>query len=401
MWLFWTVLLLETLSGAEIDLFVPSFPEMQEVFQLNVFQVELTLAVNLIAHFFACLVVGHLGDRYGRRPIILLGLVIFMLSSLLCVYAPNFEWLLVGRFFQGIGVAGPAVLSYLLISDAYPIEKQQYLMGVANGVINAAVAFAPVVGSYVALYFHWEGNFIALFLLALSCFAMTCITIPVPIRLSGGGPSQKLKNPTRFSLKEYQVVFQSPKALYASLTFVFLCLGYWVFIAISPVLYMEGLGVPLKHFGLYQGAIAAFFSVGSFLTPWFLKKFKQETCFKVGMWSNILCMLVIFIFALYEIQNPIWITTVMVLDSISMVLPVIILFPLALETLPEAKGKISACIVSGRLIGMAFFVQLTSYFYVGTFRSLGLVLVAITLIGLFFYYKLLQIDPKFLSTHKK
>ena len=390
MWLFLTVLLLEVLSGAEVDLFVPSFPEMQEVFHLSAFKIELTLAVNLIAHFMSCLIAGYLGDRYGRRPIILLGLIIFMLSSLLCVYAPSFEWLLVGRFFQGVGVAGPAVLSYLLISDAYPVEKQQYLMGIANGAITCAVAFAPVVGSYVAFYFHWEGNFIALFLLAFCCFSMTLSTVP-----SRAPSAQKFEG--SFSLKEYNIVFQSPKAVYSILTLVFLCAGYWVFIGIAPILYMEGLGVPLKQFGLYQGAIAAFFSVGSFISPIFLKKFGQESCFKVGMWSNAACMLVIIAFAVYEVQNPLLITGIMVLDSVSMVLPVNILFPLALETIPEAKGKISASMVAGRLISMAFFVQLVSYFYTGTFRALGLVLAGITIAGLFFYYKLLKIDPKFLK----
>lgn len=389
MWLFFTVLLLETLSGSEVDLFVPSFPEMQQVFHLTPFMIELTLAVNLIAHFGTCLVVGHLGDRYGRRPIILLGLVIFMLSSILCIYAPNFSCLLLGRFFQGVGVSGPAVLAYLLISDAYPIEKQQYLMGIVNGAVTLSIAFAPVLGSYITLYFHWQGNFIALFVFSVICLMATLCAVPSKSKAL-------LKSNASFSLKEYAVVFRSKKAVYSILTFVFFVLSYWIFIAIAPILYMEGMHVSLKHFGFYQGALCAIYSIGSFSTPFFLKKFGQESCFKGSLWVVIFGLLCLLGLVVFKVEDPLLITAVMMLDCVSMVLPITILFPLILEVIPEAKGKISATITGGRLLGMAFFVQLVSYFYDGTFYALGLILIFVTLLGFVCYYKLLQIAPAFL-----
>lgn len=69
---FITVLIMEILAGAEVDLFVPSFPDLQKAFNLSPFMVELLLGVNLTAHCITSLIVGNLGDKYGRRPILYL-----------------------------------------------------------------------------------------------------------------------------------------------------------------------------------------------------------------------------------------------------------------------------------------------------------------------------------------
>ncbi len=68
---------MEILVGAEIDLFVPSFPEIQTIFNISTFEVELLLGVNFIGHCITSLIVGNLGDRFGRKAIIIIGLIIF------------------------------------------------------------------------------------------------------------------------------------------------------------------------------------------------------------------------------------------------------------------------------------------------------------------------------------
>lgn len=246
-----TVILMEILSGAEVDIFVPSFPDLQHTFTLSPFMVELTLGVNLTAHCVTSLIVGNLGDRYGRRPIILIGLGIFMAGSLLCIFSVAYWQLLLGRFWQGVGISAPAVLSYLVIADKYSTEKQQQLMGALNGAMTLGMAFAPVVGSYVNMFFHWQGNFVALLLFALVSLGFGLAYLP-----------RGVKNPEiSFSLKEYKPILQSSKAFYYISTIVLGLQVYWIFIGMSPIFYMGELGVNLKDFGLYQGALAVAFSL--------------------------------------------------------------------------------------------------------------------------------------------
>ena len=159
--LFITVIIMEILARAEVDLFVPSFPDIQDTFNLSPFMTELLLGVNLIAYCITSLIVGNLGDRYGRKPIIILGLLIFNLGSLFCVFSNNYESILLGRFLQGAGISAVAVLVYVVLADIYSVQEQQKLMGILNGTISLSMATAPVIGSYVDLF--WGGGVLILF----------------------------------------------------------------------------------------------------------------------------------------------------------------------------------------------------------------------------------------------
>lgn len=94
-----TVIFMDLLAGMEFDLFVPSFPELQNQFSLSPFWVEALLSVNFVGYCLSLFLVGGLADRYGRKPIILLGLLTFIIGSILCLWAPSYAFLLAGRFF--------------------------------------------------------------------------------------------------------------------------------------------------------------------------------------------------------------------------------------------------------------------------------------------------------------
>src|SRR5689334_5301570 len=143
-----TIILMDILTGMEFDLFVPSFPEIQDLFQLTPFWLELSLSINFIGYCISLFLVGDLADRYGRKPIILGGLFVFIIGSLGCLSSINYPIFLLGRFLQGLGIAAPSISSFLIIADRYSIKKQQSLLAILNASMNTAVAFAPVIGSF-------------------------------------------------------------------------------------------------------------------------------------------------------------------------------------------------------------------------------------------------------------
>lgn len=385
MYLFITILIMEILGGAEVDIFVPSFPDLQRTFNLSPFMVELTLAVNLTAHCLTSLIVGNLGDRYGRRPIILIGLYVFIVGSVFCIFSTAYWHLLFGRFLQGAGISAPVVLSYLVIADKYSAAKQQELMGVLNGALTLGMAFAPVVGSYVNMFFHWQGNFVLLLILSLVCLVLGSIFLP-----------KAVKNPNvSMSLREYKPIFRSKVAFYYIATIILGLQSYWVFVGMSPILYMEDLGVSLKEFGFYQGALAITFSIGSFSSGIFLRKFGQKNCFFFSIFLLVGFTLMLPVLILLNVKDPVVITAVMLLQSVGIILPINILWPLMLEAIPEGKGRLAAVAVASRLIVTALSLQAASFFYDGTFRSLGIAMGLF--IGLAFWagYKLFQIDTVF------
>jgi DHA1 family bicyclomycin/chloramphenicol resistance-like MFS transporter len=382
---FITIIIIEILAGAEIDIFVPSFPELQRVFGLSPFMVEMTLFVNLVAHCFTSLLVGNLGDRYGNKPIISIGLVIFIFGSILCVFTNTYWVLLFGRFLQGVGISGPAVLAYTVLSNLYSTSKQQQIMGTLNATVTIAMASAPVLGSYIAGYFGWKGNFIALLSLGILSLIMSVLFVPK------GKENQSVS----LSLKEYLPILRSSKALYYVITIGMFTQAYWIFIGIAPILYMEGLGVSLEHFGFYQGAICAVFAFVSLVSGYFLRKFGQKNCFFFGIYLFGVFIIATAALVILDVRNPLIITLLSLILSVANVFPINILWPLSLEAVKNAKGRISAMFVSSRLIITAISIQIVSYFYDGSFVQLGIAMCLTLLIGLWTCYKLFQQDKIF------
>jgi len=374
------IILIQILVGVEIDVFTPSFPELQSVFGLSNVMVQLMLSVNFIAYCIGCLFAGALGDRYNRRSIILFSLLVFIVGSVLCVNAHHYTWLLLGRFLQGVGIAAPCTLSFVIIADEYPIEKQPGLMGTLNGISTMAMACAPVVGSYVALYTSWRGNFTILLGLGILCFVMGWFAIPS----RKGDPNVSL------SPKAYWPFLCSPSLRTYLIAFCLLCVPYWLFIGMSPLLYMQDLGVPLKQFGYYQGITAMFFGSLSFMSPSILKKFGTRSCLYFGFFTCVLTTLLISCLILYRIQDPILITATMLVFAIGAVFPVNILYPYSLSIVPGGKGRIAALHQSSRLILTAFMLEATSYYYDGSFTSIGIAMLIPLIISLWMIYKLKQ-----------
>ncbi len=376
MFRFITIVFIDILSGVEVDLFIPSFPELQRVFDLSPFSVQLTLSINFVAYCLCSLFAGTLGDRYNRRHVMLGSLVIFVLGSFCCVFAPNFPVLLLGRLLQGIGMAGPAVLAYVLIADEYPIEQQPAILGIYNGIFNLSVAFAPVVGSYVNLYFNWRGNFVVILALGVISLAMGYFAIP-----------NRKSDPTiSLTLKSYWPLLTSTKLMAYVLGMCFLGISYWVFVGMAPILYMEDMGVELNHFGFYQGAIAGVFSLVSILSPKILAAYGQKKCLA---YSEILCGLSavgILLIAVFGIDQPMIITGAMVILASVVVFPFNILYPLSLEVLENSKARTAALINAGRLLLTALALLVVSYLYAGTFLPIGITIFASTSISLFFFW---------------
>jgi DHA1 family bicyclomycin/chloramphenicol resistance-like MFS transporter len=103
------------LTGMEMDIFTPSFPEIMDVFSVNIEQVQLTLSLNFIAYALSTLWIGPLTERFNHKSISILSLCIFTTGSILCYETNSFELLLVGRVLQGLGMSGPNVLAYSIV----------------------------------------------------------------------------------------------------------------------------------------------------------------------------------------------------------------------------------------------------------------------------------------------
>jgi DHA1 family bicyclomycin/chloramphenicol resistance-like MFS transporter len=360
------VILMDLLAGMEFDLFVPSFPELQSDFNVSPFWVEASLSINFIGYCISLFFVGALADHIGRKPIILLGLIAFCIGSVFCIFAPSYFFFLSGRFLQGIGIAAPAILSFLIIADSYPLKEQQFWMAMLNGSMNTAIAAAPVIGSYITLYFDWQGNFVALLALGLVVLIISHLFLP---------HSKLPRKKEKVSFLGYVPIVKSNSLMLLIMHLIIMFAPYWIFVGISPLLYMESLGVELSHFGFYQGVLALVFAVGSVLYGFIMHSLEHKKMLTIAMVIFMSSLILISYAVFTHSTSPLLITLALMLFVIGQIIPTTILYPLALNFKPEVKGKVSAMIQGLRLILSSLSLQMVGYFYDGTFYNVGIVLI--------------------------
>ncbi len=168
------------------------------------------------------------------------------------------------------------------------------------------------------------------------------------------------------------------------------CQAYWIFISMSPILYMDDLGVNLKDFGLYQGAIAAVFSIGSLSSAYALKRFGTRNCFIVSSILVGVFFILTAAISILNVKDPVVITLVMLVQAISMVYPINILWPLALDAVKGARGRMGAMLVTMRLVVCAISIEIASYFYAGNFVSVGIAICITLLVSMITCYMLIK-----------
>jgi DHA1 family bicyclomycin/chloramphenicol resistance-like MFS transporter len=105
------------------------------------------------------LVLGPLSDSFGRKPIVYLGFVIFCVASIICVLAPNLEWMIIGRILQGVGLSAPRTISISMIRDSYKGDYMAKIMSFVTAFFILVPIVAPAMGKFFMDHYGWEAIF--------------------------------------------------------------------------------------------------------------------------------------------------------------------------------------------------------------------------------------------------
>ncbi|MGB1209267.1 MAG: MFS transporter, partial [Paracoccaceae bacterium] len=143
------------------DAMLPAYPEMAaDLTPDAVNSVQLVLSIFVLGMGVGTLFTGPLSDSFGRKPVILAGAALYILASAICVYAQSLEVLLVARFVQGLGAAGPRVVTLAVIRDLYSGPQMARLVSFVMIVFTLVPALAPTIGAMIVALSDWRGIFI-------------------------------------------------------------------------------------------------------------------------------------------------------------------------------------------------------------------------------------------------
>ncbi len=384
MLLFITVLTICIISRSEADFFIPCVPALQKYFDLSPFAVQLSLSLNFIGYCIGGVVAGFLGDKFNYRITIISSLVIFAGATLLCASTSNYGFVLFGRFIQGLSIAGPTILSYVILIETSKFQDQLTRLGFINGSITLIMTMVPTIGSYLGLYANWRFNFLAVFCLSLVALTLSYLSLESNNRITG-------KISIFLPFKEYFMLIKSRKLLIFTGALCFIIAPFWVFLCMSPIYYVNDMGVPLIEYMWYKNILAIIFGVISLMNGILVNKFGYKNSFFFSIMMCFISIICQFVIVLMGIDEPRIITAAMAILTVGTAFLINFLYANALTTIKDHMGKVSVVIHSVRLIFTSISLSVVSKMYDGNFFVIGTTLIAMMLTGLlitlFLYFR--------------
>ena len=180
--------LLMSLVALAIDVMLPALPAIgSDLGAVHPNDVQYVVTAVFLGLGAGQLFFGPLSDRIGRKPAIYAGLATFMAGCLVSIYAPTFEAMIAGRVLQGIGVAGPRIVTVALVRDQYEGRPMARIMSFTMAVFILVPAIAPALGQGVLLLSGWRAIFVTIFVFAAAALVWLAIrqpeTLPAERRL--------------------------------------------------------------------------------------------------------------------------------------------------------------------------------------------------------------------------
>lgn len=257
----WRIPALATLFVAlgpiTMSMYAPAMPALAAALGTTPAKVQLTLTVYLAAFAVAQLVYGPLSDRFGRRPVVLAGMVVFVAGSVEAAFATSIEALLLARFVQAVGAcAGPAV-ARAIVRDVYSGPAAARVLAVVGMALTVAPAVGPAVGGYFQAWFGWRSIFLTLGLFGVVVFAAGVLMTETHRRRDATA-----LDPRRM-LANYRTLLTRP--VYLGYVAIVACTlaGLLSYVAGSPFVLISIVGLSPEAFGWTSIATTGGYFVGS------------------------------------------------------------------------------------------------------------------------------------------
>jgi len=245
-------------SPMAMNVYLPSLDSMARYFDTTALMVQLSVSVFLAATAIVQIIVGPLSDYYGRRPIMLASMGIMLAATLVCIFAPTIEILLLGRALQAGGAAG-LVLSRAIARDLRSGTQAASLIGYITMGMTLAPMLAPVAGGYLGEHFGWQASFWLIFLFA------GLVLVILWFDLSETAPNPGRAGGFAAYVAAWPRLLRSSAFWGYCLTCAFSSGAFFVYLGAGPVVGSIYYGLTPSSFGYFFMLIAIGYLLGNFL----------------------------------------------------------------------------------------------------------------------------------------
>lgn len=229
-----------------IDMYLPSLPAIAADLGASDAQVQRSISGFLVGFCVGMLFYGPLSDRFGRRPVLLAGIALYLFSSLACALADSPGQLVLLRVLQALGGGAASVLARAMVRDLYPLGEAARMLALMHMVTMLAPLAAPLLGGYLMLWAGWRALFVVLALFAGLCLlAVWRVAESHPPERRGGSLAQ--------AFLAYGRLLGDRRALGYVLCMGLAFAGMFAYISAAPFVFIEHFGVRAERFGWFFG----------------------------------------------------------------------------------------------------------------------------------------------------
>ncbi len=251
------------MSAMVMNMFLPSLPKMTAHFETDYRYMQLSVALYLMVSGVLQIVIGPLSDKFGRRPVILGGLIGFLIATLGCIFAPTVEVFLFFRMCQAV-VATAMVLSRAAVRDMYDQDKAASMIGYVTMGMAVVPMISPMFGGLLDELFGWKSTFWALFILGGLTLWLAWADL--------GETAVKSGKSLAGQFAEYPELLTSPRFWGYSLAAAFCSGAFFAYLGGGPFVGSVVFGLSPFWVGIFFGAPAVGYFFGNFFTGMFAQR---------------------------------------------------------------------------------------------------------------------------------
>jgi len=268
------IALLSAFVPLSTDLYLPALPSMGDYFGVSASETNLTLILFFLFFSLGLLFWGPLSDKYGRRPVLLAGLALYIVASIGCAASPDVWSLTAFRVLQAVGGSAASAVATAMVKDVYDGRKRESVLSIVQSMVVISPAVAPILGAFMLPYTSWRGLFVVLaFIGVVSMVGGLLLQETIPSRYAGTLAQ---------SVRRLGVVLKNPG--FASLLIVFslVSTASLAFVSASSYIYQDGFGLSEQWYSFYFALNAVGLIAGPFLYLWLSRHVDRRTIVGAG-----------------------------------------------------------------------------------------------------------------------
>lgn len=274
------VALIASFPPLSTDLYLPALPTMSEQLSCTVLQVNFSIVVFFIFVSASSFIWGPLSDKYGRKRMLLIGVPLFILSSVFCTLSQDVYQLIAARILQAIGAGAAMAVNLAIVKDVFPGKKRESTLALA-AVLNGMIpVVAPSLGSLIIRFASWRGTFGLLVITGILVLIFTFF-------LKETNKEYSVESTFKTTLRLF-VVLKNPHFYRLLIVFSIVSIPLLAFIGVSSFIFVQRFGLSTEVYSLYFGAIAAHYVIGGPLYLFFQRYFTPMAIITVCYMGSII-----------------------------------------------------------------------------------------------------------------